>query len=330
MHLTSGRGILKNYYQILEVHPKARKEVIQASYRVLAKFYHPDSDNGNKEIMLDVNEAYEVLTSESKRKAYDEKYNAGQYDGVVSLEMQALMRELNIKEKEILRREKVLLEKEERLNTMREKEKKAKKIKKDIELEDKVGALCEDATPLNKKYSYLKDIISEGRKSIPFLKKALLKTSGENKYFIVQAIAEIGPDDDELFIDLLNDDYALIRGEALRVIGDIKASSASRYVVLLFEDKESFVREEACNAAFKLGYEGASDGLLELCLNKKEDRKVRLAALKALSRCAGISKKEQISVLTSDKDKEVSSQAEKTVFLLEQKEIFLSRKTGSF
>jgi curved DNA-binding protein CbpA len=319
---------LKNYYLILEVHPNARKEVIQASYRILAKVYHPDNGGGNKDIMLDINEAYEVLTDEHKRSSYDKKYKS-QNEGVISVEMQSRERELNLREKEILRREKFLSEKEESLNIMREREKKAKIIKKCVELEDKIKALRDDALPLNLKYSYLKDIISEGKKSIPSLKKGLYKTDKENRYFIVQALAEINGEDNELFIDLLNDDYPPIRAEALRVLGENKASSASRYVALLLDDSASAVREQACAALFNLGYEDASDKLIELSLDKKEDKKVRLAALKAFSRCGDILRKDDIKDLIGQKDKDISSEASKTLFLLEQKEIFLSRKTGS-
>ena len=33
---------MKNYYEILEVNPKASKEVIEKSYFVLVNRYHPD------------------------------------------------------------------------------------------------------------------------------------------------------------------------------------------------------------------------------------------------------------------------------------------------
>ena len=67
-----------NFYELLEVSEKASPEVIDKAYRVLAKKYHPDlqqqSDKKQAEgKMKQINEAYEVLSNEQKRKEYDEK-----------------------------------------------------------------------------------------------------------------------------------------------------------------------------------------------------------------------------------------------------------------
>ena len=62
-----------DYYAILQVHPSATREVIDAAYRKLAAKYHPDvstsPDADDK--MKQLNEAYEVLTDPAKRVAYD-------------------------------------------------------------------------------------------------------------------------------------------------------------------------------------------------------------------------------------------------------------------
>ena len=42
---------MKNYYDLLEVTPKASKEIIEKAYRVLIKKYHPDLYQGEKEYM---------------------------------------------------------------------------------------------------------------------------------------------------------------------------------------------------------------------------------------------------------------------------------------
>lgn len=69
---------MSNLYEILEVSEKASKEVIDKAYHVLAKKYHPDLQEGNKKRtagkkMQKLNDAYEVIGDEEKRKAYDEE-----------------------------------------------------------------------------------------------------------------------------------------------------------------------------------------------------------------------------------------------------------------
>ena len=69
---------MSNLYEILEVSEKASKEVIDKAYHVLAKKYHPDlqQDDEKKiaeEKMKQINEAYEILSNEEKRKQYDEE-----------------------------------------------------------------------------------------------------------------------------------------------------------------------------------------------------------------------------------------------------------------
>lgn len=66
----------KNYYEILEVNQNASPEIIDKAYKTLAKKYHPDlqsEENKQKseEIFKQINEAYEILSNEQKRKQYD-------------------------------------------------------------------------------------------------------------------------------------------------------------------------------------------------------------------------------------------------------------------
>jgi preprotein translocase subunit Sec63 len=63
----------KDYYRILQVHPEASLEVIQAAYRRLARQRHPDS-GGSNAAMQELNEAYEVLSDPVKRQDYDRWY----------------------------------------------------------------------------------------------------------------------------------------------------------------------------------------------------------------------------------------------------------------
>ena len=66
------------YYEILEVSRMASKEVITKAYKVLVRKYHPDleQDKGKKEEakekMVRINEAYETLSDDEKRKKYDD------------------------------------------------------------------------------------------------------------------------------------------------------------------------------------------------------------------------------------------------------------------
>ncbi len=66
---------MANYYEILEVNEKASIEVIDKAYKALAKKYHPDIYEGDKKDaekkMQQLNEAYDVLSNEEKRKNYD-------------------------------------------------------------------------------------------------------------------------------------------------------------------------------------------------------------------------------------------------------------------
>lgn len=64
----------KDYYKILGLDKSASAADIKKSYRTLAKKYHPDLNAGNAEAetkFKEVNEAYEVLSDEEKRKKYD-------------------------------------------------------------------------------------------------------------------------------------------------------------------------------------------------------------------------------------------------------------------
>lgn len=63
-----------NYYEILEVSPKASQEVIKAAYKSLMQRYHPDRNPDNAaaaEHSVLVVQAYEVLSDSGKRAVYD-------------------------------------------------------------------------------------------------------------------------------------------------------------------------------------------------------------------------------------------------------------------
>lgn len=70
---------MKTYYDILEISRYASKEVLERAHRTLIKKYHPDLETDpvkkreKEEYIKRINEAYEILSDENKKKAYDYK-----------------------------------------------------------------------------------------------------------------------------------------------------------------------------------------------------------------------------------------------------------------
>ncbi len=73
----------RDYYEVLEVPRTATKEELKKQYRRLARQYHPDvnSDPGASERFKEISEAYEVLSDDGKRSAYDRFGHAGMGNG---------------------------------------------------------------------------------------------------------------------------------------------------------------------------------------------------------------------------------------------------------
>ncbi len=69
----------KDYYEVLGVSKGADKKEVKKAYRKLAKEFHPDRNKASdaEEKFKEVQEAYEVLSDEDKRKAYDQYGHAG-------------------------------------------------------------------------------------------------------------------------------------------------------------------------------------------------------------------------------------------------------------
>ncbi len=73
-----------NHYEVLQISERATQEVIRAAYRTLAQRFHPDRAGdtpANHERLSRINLAYEVLSDEKKRAAYDATLAGG--DGAV-------------------------------------------------------------------------------------------------------------------------------------------------------------------------------------------------------------------------------------------------------
>lgn len=65
----------RDYYEILGVAKSAEEREIKKAYKRLAMKYHPDRNQGDKdaeEKFKEIKEAYEVLTDDQKRAAYDQ------------------------------------------------------------------------------------------------------------------------------------------------------------------------------------------------------------------------------------------------------------------
>ena len=68
----------EDLYEILNLHPSAHPDVIEAAYQRLALLYHPDTDPSPEAagLMASISRAYAVLGDPEKRAAYDQNRKA--------------------------------------------------------------------------------------------------------------------------------------------------------------------------------------------------------------------------------------------------------------
>lgn len=74
----------EDYYNILEVDKSASQDELKRAYRKMAMKYHPDRNPGNEEAekkFKELNEAYDVLSDQQKRAAYDQYGHAAFQQG---------------------------------------------------------------------------------------------------------------------------------------------------------------------------------------------------------------------------------------------------------
>jgi len=64
-----------DYYEVLQLSPRADRDTIERVFRYLANRFHPDNrETGNGERFSEIAEAYEILSSAAKRAQYDVTY----------------------------------------------------------------------------------------------------------------------------------------------------------------------------------------------------------------------------------------------------------------
>jgi len=62
----------KDYYNILGINKEASKDEIKKAFYKMAHKYHPDKKEGDEAKFKEVNEAYQILSNDSKRSQYDQ------------------------------------------------------------------------------------------------------------------------------------------------------------------------------------------------------------------------------------------------------------------
>lgn len=68
-----------NYYDLLQIHPRAEVETIHRVYKLFAQRYHPDNQKtGDAERFRLIREAYDVLSDPVKRAEYDRRFDLKQ------------------------------------------------------------------------------------------------------------------------------------------------------------------------------------------------------------------------------------------------------------
>ncbi len=94
---------MKNLYRILQVDPEADDEIIEAAYKRLMRKYHPDmlSPDGRVDPALlekvqEINEAYDILSDNQKRKEYDEALKTSHIQQKIVMDNAAIEKRIHL------------------------------------------------------------------------------------------------------------------------------------------------------------------------------------------------------------------------------------------
>lgn len=74
----------ESFYKILGIAESATQDEIKLAYRKLAMRWHPDRAGGDKETFQRIQEAYDTLSIETKRAAYDSRNQNNYYEDILN------------------------------------------------------------------------------------------------------------------------------------------------------------------------------------------------------------------------------------------------------
>jgi hypothetical protein len=87
--METANACLIDYYELLQISPKAEPETIQRVYHILASRYHPDNPlTGDNERFLKLNEGYRVLSDPVARAQHDQECKGRQEQALEIFNMQ--------------------------------------------------------------------------------------------------------------------------------------------------------------------------------------------------------------------------------------------------
>jgi hypothetical protein len=88
-----------DFYELLQVHPKAGIDVIKKAYYTLMQHNHPDK-GGSEDLSKKINEAYRILTDTNLRREYDQDRNLRLLEKVKSITSAAVQAD-KLKDKKV-------------------------------------------------------------------------------------------------------------------------------------------------------------------------------------------------------------------------------------